>query len=177
MKLRRVGILMLALLLTHSVFPANRKAKAVYCVDSADGKWRLERWRPLINPHSHTVFAEISFLGDEVDEVRLRSFYPDHEVLFEYKFDPTGKLIRLFGSVDMWGSWLAEANLYPESDGTVGKVDAKFYATKDRNRIARPEGSNEYEAELGKVPVYRTIESIPCGSRLKEAEKMNATQE
>jgi hypothetical protein len=77
----------------------------------------------------------------------------------------------------MWGQWLAEADLYPETDGTVGPVKVKYYSSRNRDRIQRPEDSQEYEVELSKVPVYMTIRSLPCASMLKEAEKMNATQE
>jgi hypothetical protein len=175
--LKRVGSLMLALLFTSSVFPAERKAKAVYCVRSSTGEWSLQRWRPLINPRSQMVFAQFSFFGTTLESVRLRRFHPDHEVAFDYSFNDKGKLTGLTGSVDMWGEWTAEANLYPEKDGMIGPVEAKYYSSGKRDRISRPEGSREFEDDLSKVPVYWTIQALPCGSRLQEAEKMNATQE
>jgi hypothetical protein len=123
------------------------------------------------------VFAEISFAANTVESARLRRFYPDHEVVFDYKFDSTGRLTGLLGSVDVWGQWLGEADLYPEADGTVGKVHVKYYRASSRDTIARPEDAEEYTAELSSVPIYRTPESLPCGGSLQEAEKMNATQE
>ena len=177
MNLRRVGTLMLALLFTYPVFPAQRKAKAVYCVRSSSGEWNRQRLRPLINPRAGTVFAQMSFTGSVLETVRLRQFHPDREVAFEYKFDSLGRLTGLLGDVEMWGQWLAEADLYPETDGIVGPVKVKYYSSRNRDRIQRPEDSQEYEVELSKVPVYMTIRSLPCASMLKEAEKMNATQE
>ena len=177
MKLRRVGILMLALLFTSPVFSAAREAKAVYCVRSSSGEWSLQRWRPLINLRSGMVFAQMSFTGPVLEAVRLRRFYPDREVVFEYSFNSLGKLTGLMGSVELWGQWMAEANLYPEKDGTIGPVEAKYYSSRNRDHVARPEDSREYEVELSKAPVYMTIQSLPCGSMLQEAEKMNATQE
>ena len=177
MKLQRVGTLMLALLFTSSVFSAERKTKAVYCVRASHGEWSLQRWRPLINPRSDMVFTQMSFTGAVLDAVRLRRFHPDYEVVFEYRFNSLGKLTGLMGSVELWGQWTAEANLYPEKDGTVGPVEAKYYSPRNRDHVARPEDSREYEAELSKAPVYMTIQSLPCGSMLQEAEKMNATQE
>ncbi len=93
------------------------------------------------------------------------------------KCDSLGRLTSLLSDVEMWGQWLAEADLYPETDGTVGPVKVKYYSSRNRDRIQRPEDSQEYEVELSKVPVYMTIRSLPCASMLKEAEKMNATQE
>jgi hypothetical protein len=180
---RRVGIALLALLLTSSifaveVFAVERKAKAVYCVQSADGEWGLQRYRPLINLRGHTVFAQMSFTGTQLEMVRLRQFHPDYEVAFEYKFNVQGQLIALTGDVEMWGQWLAEADLFPDTEGKVASPHISFYGPKKgRDPIRRPEDSQHYTAELDKVPVYRTIQSVPCGSKLQEAEKMNATQE
>jgi hypothetical protein len=160
------------------LFAAPRKAKAVYCTQAADGGWGLQRFRPLINPEAKTVFAEMSFTGRVLEAVRLREFHPGYEVVFEYGFDPTGKLIALLGSVEAWeDQWIAEANLYPETDGTLGPIHLKYYRSQERQQISRPEDAQRYTGELSKVPIYRTIESVPCGGLLKEAEKMNATQE
>ena len=171
---------LLGLLFFSSSFliAAPRKAKAVYCVQAKDGGWSLQRFRPLINPAAKTVFAEMSFTGPVLEAVRLREFHPGYEVVFEYKFDATGKLNALLGSVEAWeGHWIAEANLYPEADGTLGPAHLKYYRSAERDQISRPEDAQHYTGELSRVPIYRTIESLPCGGLLKEAEKMNATQE
>jgi len=157
---------------------APRKAKAVYCTQATGGGWNLQRFRPLINPEAKTVFAEMSFTGPVLETVRLRQFHPEYEVVFEYKFDAAGKLNALLGSVEAWeGQWIAEANLYPEADGTLGPIHVKYYRSQQRDQISRPEDAQRYTGELSRVPIYRTIESLPCGGLLKEAEKMNATQE
>ena len=120
----------------------------------------------------------MSFTGPVLEAVRLRRFHPGYEVVFEYKFDATGKLNALLGSVEAWeGQWIAEANLYPEADGTLGPIHLKYYRSQQHDQISRPEDAQHYTGELSKVPIYRTIESLPCGGLLKEAEKMNATQE
>jgi hypothetical protein len=53
----------------------------------------------------------------------------------------------------------------------------KYYKSTTRDLISHPDDAEEYAAELSKVPIYRTTESLPCGGSLQEAEKMNATQE
>ena len=123
------------------------------------------------------MFTELSFAGTMLEAARLRRFYPDREVVFDYKFDSAGRLTALLGSVEFWGQWLGEADLTPEAVGTVGNVHVKYYRAASRDRINRPEDAGEYTAELSSVPIYRTIESLPCGGSLHEAEKMNATQE
>ena len=168
---------MVLLLFSSSVFAVKRKTKAVYCTHAMNGAWSLQRFQPLINPRAGTVFAELSFAGTVLEAARLRQFHPDHEVVFDYKFDSAGKLTALLGSVEMWGQWLGEANLYPEADGTVGSFHVKYYRPDSRDLISRPDDAEDYAAELSRVPIYRTIESLPCGGSLQEAEKMNATQE
>ena len=170
----------LLVLLTFSSFglgATKRKTKAVFCARAGNGVWSLQGFEPLINPRVKMVFAEISFAGTSVESARLRRFYPDHEVVFDYKFDSAGRLTSLLGSVDVWGQWLGEADLFPEADGTVGTVHVKYYRASSRDTIARPEDAEDYTAELSSVPIYRTPESLPCGGSLQEAEKMNATQE
>jgi hypothetical protein len=175
--LRGGTFLIVLLMFSSSVFAAKRKIKAVYCTRATNGAWSLQRFEPLINPRAGTVFAELSFAGPVFEAARLRQFHPDHEVVFDYKFDSAGKLTALLGSVEMWGQWLGEANLYPGADGTVGSFHVKYYKSTTRDLISHPDDAEEYAAELSKVPIYRTIESLPCGGSLQEAEKMNATQE
>ena len=160
-----------------SVFAVKRKIRAVYCTHATNGAWSLQRFQPLINPRAGTEFAELSFAGTVLEAARLRQFHPDHEVVFDYKFDSAGKLTALLGSVEMWGQPLGEANLYPEADGAVGSFHVKYYKPDSRDLISHPADAETYAAELSRVPIYRTIESLPCGGSLQEAEKMNATQE
>jgi hypothetical protein len=177
MLLRGGTFVLVLLMFSPSVFAAKRKTKAVYCVQTKSGLWDLQRFQPLINPRAGTVFAELSFAGPVLVDVRLRRFHSDHEVVFEYKFDSAGRLTSLLGSVELWGQWLGEADLYPNADGSVSEFHVKYYHPAERDLISRPENSEEYTAELKSVPIYRSIESLPCGGSLQEAEKMNATQE
>jgi hypothetical protein len=177
MLLRGGTLLFVLLLFSPFAFGAKRKTKAVYCTQAPNGTWSLQRFEPLINPRAGTVFAELSFAGTTLEAVRLRRFHPDYEVVFEYKFDSAGRLTALLGSVELWGQWLGEADLYPESDGKVSDVHVKYYRASSHDLISHPEDAEEYAAELSSVPVYRTIESLPCSGSLHEAEKMNATQE
>src|SRR5271170_1373560 len=137
----RGGTFLLVLLIFSSFgFGAiKRKTKAVYCIRAENGVWSLQRFEPLINLKTKMVFAEISFAGPAVESARLRRFYPDHEVVFDYKFDSAGRLTGLLGSVELWGQWLGEADLYPEADGTVGRVHVKYYRAESRDLISRPE--------------------------------------
>ena len=47
-------------------------AKAVYCTQGVKGEWSLHRFKPLIDVQGGTVFAEMSFEGSVLEEVRLR---------------------------------------------------------------------------------------------------------
>ena len=177
MILRRGAFLIVLLMFSSFVFAAKRKTKAVYCTQAPNGAWSLQKFEPLINPRAGTLFTELSFAGTTLEAARLRRFYPDREVVFDYKFDSTGRLTALLGSVELWGQWLGEADLYPEADGKVSNMHVKYYRASSHDLINRPEEAEGYTAELTSVPVYRTIESLPCSGSLHEAEKMNATQE
>jgi hypothetical protein len=177
MFLRRGTFLFVLLMFSSFGFAAKRKTKAVYCTQAVNGAWTLQRFEPLINPKAGTVFTELSFAGTVLEAARLRRFYPDREVVFDYKFDGEGRLTAVLGSVDLWGQWLGEADLTPGTSGTAGDVRVKYYRAKSRDLINRPDDAETYAAELSRAPIYRTIESLPCGSSLHEAEKMNATQE
>ena len=179
--MNRLGSTVAAVLLMLSSFlfgagPRHR-IKAVYCTQITHGVWHLQGFKPLINPNAATVFAEISFAGKTVEAVRLRQFHTDYEVAFEYKFDASGKLSSLLGNIVMLGRWVSEANLFPDPDGTVRNFRVKYYKAGTEFQIARPQDAEYYTAEFDKVPVYRTIESLPCAGSLEDAEKMNATQE
>jgi hypothetical protein len=174
------GALFAALLILSfdNSLAAPRKVKAVYCVRGLQGDWSLQRFRPLINPGAKTTFAELSFAGPMLESARLRQFHPGYEVAFEYKFDAAGKLIGLLGTLEVWNShWIGEADLYPEPDGTLGTIHVKYYKSGEHLQISRPEDAQSYTGELNRVPIYRTTESLPCGGSLKEAERLNATQE
>ena len=165
-------------------------AKVVYCIQEADGAWNLNPFKPLIQVQGGTVFAEMSFEGSVLEEVRLRRFYVDSELAFDYTFDASGKLTGLRGSVTVksvpppgadpgpgfeLADWLGEADLLPGSDGKIPPHHV-FYS-REKDRIDKPSNADPYIARFDDAPIYRTIQNVPCAAMLKEAEKMNATQE
>ena len=79
----------------------DSNAKVVYCTQQASGDWTLNRFKPLIKVQGGTVFAEMSFQGRVLAEVRLRRFYKDSELAFDYVFDASGRLTGLRGSVQV----------------------------------------------------------------------------
>jgi hypothetical protein len=135
----------------------------------------LQRHKSLIDPQRGTVFAEMSFEGTVLGEVRLRRFYPNSEVAFDYKFDSAGRLNSLQGSVRVFGEWRAEANLFPDEDGKVGSYRVSY--SRGAGRVEKPENAVDYIGRFNEVPIYRTTQAVPCAAMLKEAEKMNATLE
>jgi len=171
-------------------FAKDPNAKAVYCTQGPGGAWSLHRFKPLIRVEGGTVFAEMSFAGNVLEEVRLRSFYSDSELAFDYTFDASGRLTALHGSVQVksvlppgadpglgfeLADWLAEADLSPRSDGTI--PPHHVYYSREKDRIDKPENADKYIGRFEQAPIYSTIQTVPCAAMLKEAEKMNATQE
>jgi hypothetical protein len=154
----------------------KRRPNSLYCTQAKDGSWQSQSFQPLINPQARMAFFEIEFAAKRVDAVRLRRFFPDHDVEFDYKFDLNGKLNSLIGSVAVPRGWVGEADLFPEADGTISNVHVRYYKPGTTDRILDPEDAGRYTAELSKVPIYRTVESLPCAGSLQDAEKMNATQ-
>jgi hypothetical protein len=175
---------------SSTVLAKDTSSKAVYCTQDANGKWSLHRFKPLIQVRGGTVFAEMTFDGSVLEEVRLRRFYKDSELAFNYAFDASGKLIGLRGSVQVksvappgvdpalaveLADWLGEAELTPGSDGKIPPHHVLY--TREKDKIDKPENADVYVGRFDQAPVYRTIQAVPCAAMLKEAEKMNATQE
>ena len=169
---------------------AKDTAKPIYCTQDANHEWSLHRFKPLIQVNGGTVFAEMMFEGSVLEEVRLRRFYKDSELAFDYTFDASGRLADLRGSVQVksvpppgadpsfaveLADWLAEAVLTPGSDGKIPLHHVLY--TREKDKIDKPEGADVYVGRFNEAPVYRTIQAVPCAAMLKEAEKMNATQE
>lgn len=170
-------ILLLFLLSSCALWAREkRRPNSLYCTQSKEGTWHAQSFQPLINVHSRMTFAEIEFAAKQVDVVRLRRFFPGYDVEFDYKFDTDHKLTSLIGSVALPREWVGESNLYPNPDGTVSNIQVKFYRPGTEDRVVRPEDSERYTAELTHVPIYRTVESLPCADSIPAAEKMNATK-
>ena len=187
---RQIGLL-LALAASTTGLAKEPPAKAVYCWQGAKGDWTLHRFKPLIKVEGGTVFAELSFAGSALSEVRLRHFYPDSELAFDYRFDAAGKLAGLRGTVQvksapppgidsaaeplLLADWVGEADLLPGSDGRIPPHHVLY--TRERDRIEKPAEAEKYIARFDDAPVYQTVATVPCAAMLKEAETMNATQE
>jgi hypothetical protein len=173
-----------------TLFAKDTNSKPVYCTQGPSGDWSLHRFKPLIRVEGGTVFAEMSFTGNVLEEVKLRRFFSDSELAFDYSFDASGRLTALHGSVTVksvpppgadpgagfeLADWLGEADLSPRSDGTI--PPHHIYYSREKDRIDKPENADKYIGRFDQAPLYLTIQSVPCAAMLKEAEKMNATQE
>jgi len=175
---------------SSSVLAKDPNAKAVYCTQGAIGEWSLHEFKPLIQVLGGTVFAEMTFKGSVLQEVKLRRFFADSELAFDYTFDASGRLTGLHGTVTVksvpppgaivppgfvLADWLGEADLLPGSDGKI--PPHRVFYSREKDRIEKPYDAEKYVVRFNDAPVYWTIQSVPCAAMLKEAEKMNATQE
>jgi len=165
----------LALSAAPAIVAKQPGVKVVFCVAGAQGRWDLRQFKPLIDPRAETVFAEMSFAGPLLLEFRLRRFYEQSEVAFDYKFDAGGRLNALEGSVTVFGAWVGEANLFPDADGTVPPYHVLY--SRNNQRVPKPDDAADYIARLDEAPIYRTIQHLPCAAMMKEAVRINATQE
>jgi hypothetical protein len=187
---RIVATIGLLALLPPPSFASGPNAKAVYCTQAADGQWSLHRFKPLIQVQGGTVFAEMSFADSVLEEVKLRHFYADSELAFDYTFNASGHLVALHGSITVksvpppgadpgpgfeLADWLGEADLLPRSDGSIPPHHVMY--SREKDRIDKPENADKYVGRFNQAPVYWTIQNVPCAAMLKQAEKMNATQE
>jgi hypothetical protein len=71
--------------------------------------------------------------------------------------------------------WLGEADLLPGADGKIPPHHVLY--SREKDRIDKPENADKYVGRFDQAPIYSTIQNVPCAAMLKEAEKMNATQE
>jgi hypothetical protein len=185
----RLGLCAVALA-ASAVGMAKEPAKAVYCWQGANGNWSLQRFKPLIKVGGGTVFAELTLDGAVLEEVKLRRFYADWQLAFDYTFDATGKLTALHGSVQVkstgptipgeteppvFADWLGEAELTPGADGKIPPHHVLY--TREKDRIEKPDDADKYVGQFDDAPLYMTTKSVPCAAMMKEAETMNATQE
>jgi hypothetical protein len=156
-----------ALAVPSAIFAKERDIRVVFCVPGPQGGWSLQAFKPLIDPPAKTSFAEMSLAGPQLVQVRLRRFSPDSEVMFEYKFDEAGRLNALEGTVKVFGSWEAEANVLPNSDGSVPPYQVLY--RRNNERVQRPENAARYISLLNDPPIYRTAQSAPCALMIQGA--------
>ena len=177
-------------LASSALLAKDPKVKTVYCTQTTNGEWSLLQFRPLINVLGGTVFAEMTLEGGVLQEVKLRRFFADSELAFDYTFDASGRLTALHGTVTVksvpppgavvspgfeLADWLGDADLMPGSDGKIPPHHVLY--SREKDRIEKPDGAEKYVTRFNEAPVYLTIQSVPCAAMLKEAEKINATQE
>jgi hypothetical protein len=187
---RLLSCIALVAMMSATMLAKEPGGKAVYCWQGTKGDWTLQRFKPLIRVGGGTVFAEMSFDGGALTEVRLRRFFADSELAFDYTFDGAGRLAKLKGSVSvrtigptipgeteppLFADWVGEADLLPGSDGKIPPHHVLY--SREKDRIDKPDDADKYIVQFNEAPVYQTIQSVPCAAMLKEAEKMNATQE
>jgi hypothetical protein len=146
-------------------------------VKTAKDDWAVQKYRPLIDLHAGLVVEQVGYEGTRLDQVLMKRYDPAVQVTFDYKFDEAGKLTELHGFVRRWGRWVCEANLYPLAVGDTGPLRVKYRGGMDGTEISDPDDGPRYEGLLKQVAVYRTVNEIPCAGMLKEAERVNATQE
>jgi hypothetical protein len=150
------------------------QVRLMFCVPMSQG-WSIQRFKPLIDPRANTEFAEMSMAGSQLLEFKMRHFSERAETAFDYKFAGDGRLNSIHGSITVFGSWVGEANLMPDSDGSVPEHHVTYRS--NNQQVQRPDDAADYVGVLDKFPIYRTAQAVPCAAMLKEAEKMNATQE
>jgi hypothetical protein len=164
--------------------------RVLFCLQEANGAWSLLQFRPLVEVLGGTVFTEMTFKGSVLQEVKLRRFFADSVLLFDYTFDDVGRLTALHGNVTVksvpppgaivpagfeLSDWLGDADLMPGSDGRIPPHRVSY--SREKDRIDKPYDAEKYVTRFNDAPVYLTIQSVPCAAMTKEAEKMNATQE
>jgi len=175
---------------SSTVLAKDPTPKVVYCLQEANGAWSLLQFRPLIEVLGGTVFTEMTFKGSVLTEVRLRRFFADSELAFDYTFDASGRLTGLHGTVTVrsvpppgaivppgfeLADWLGDADLMPGSDGKIPPHRVLY--SREKDRIDKPYDAEKYVTRFNDAPMYSTIQSVPCAAMLKQAEKVNATQE
>ena len=139
--------------------------------------WTLQSYPPLVDTKNGTIVEQAIYTGTWLQRVLVKKYTSRFELMYEYKFTEDGKLLSLHGKLRRWGRWMAEADLFPDADGTIPKLDVKYRLSENGGIISDPEEGPDYTKVFSTVPVYRTIADVPCADLLREAEKRNATQE
>ena len=139
----------------------------------------LEQHAPLIDTQKGTTYSQAIFTtsdtGPFLQHILLKTYNARTGLTFDYKFNPDGSLVALHGNLVRWNGWYAEADLFPNADGTIPRFQVNYRKTLHGGVIAEPEDGAIYSQIFTQVPVYRAIKDTPCGVQLLEAEKSNAT--
>ncbi len=147
-----------------------------YCIPQG-ATWALQNYAPLVDTRNGTTYVQAAYNGASLQRILVKTYTRRIELVYEYKFGEDGKLMALHGWIDRWGRWFAEADLFPDADGTIPKPDITYRLAQFGGIIQAPEDGPDYTRVFSTVKIYRTIADAPCAVLLKEAEKKNATQE
>jgi hypothetical protein len=161
--------------------PASTSAKPVqdhswFCIPQG-AQWSIQRYAPLVDTHHGSHFVQAVYTASWLSRVRVRTYTDRYELLYEYKFTEDGTLLALHGYLERWGHWFAEADLFPNAEGSIPKPDVNYRKGQNGGIIVDPDDGADFVKIFTTAPVYRTIAEIPCAVLFQEAEKRNATQE
>jgi hypothetical protein len=147
-----------------------------FCIPQGAG-WVVQPYAPLVDTKKGTKIEQAVYNGEILSHVLMKTYNDRYELMYDYHFDETGRLVQLRAYLERWGQWLAEADLYPESSGLIPHPDVHYRLSQFGGIVPDPkDGANETKVFLT-APVYWSVAQVPCAVLLREAEKMNATQE
>ena len=147
-----------------------------FCVREGDA-WVVQSYAPLVDTRNGTVIEQAVYSAGHLTHVVVKNYNQRYELLYDYRFAGDGKLIGLRGYLQKWGSWLAEADLFPSADGLIPKFDVQYRLDTGGGIIPDPKDGPDYTQVFRSVPVYGMETLVPCAALLQQAEKTNATQE
>lgn len=156
--------------------PPNTQDHTRFCI--RNGKdWMVQSYAPLVDTRNGTFIEQAVYSGGLLTHIVVKSYNQRYELLYDYHFNEGGRLIALHAYLQKWGSWLADADLNPNSDGSVPQPDIRYRLDTGGGIITDPKDGSDYTQVFRSVPVYWTEASVPCAALLQQAEKTNATQE
>jgi hypothetical protein len=147
-----------------------------FCVPQGAG-WVVQAYAPLVDTKKGTLVEQAVYTGRQLSHVLMKTYNDRYELMYDYRFDQNGRLIQLRAYLERWGQWLAEADLFPEADGLIPTPDVHYRLSQFGGIVPDPkDGANDTKVFLS-APVYWSAGQVPCAVLLREAEKVNATQE
>jgi hypothetical protein len=147
-----------------------------FCIPQGGG-WVVQPYAPLVDTKKGTKIEQAVYSGSTLTHVLMKDYNDRYELMYDYRFDERGRLVQLRAYLERWGQWLAEADLYPDENGLIPNPDVHYRLSQFGGIVPDPKnGANETKVFLT-APVYWSVSQVPCAVLLREAEKMNATQE
>ncbi len=147
-----------------------------FCIPQGSG-WVVQPYAPLVDTKKGTKVEQAVYTAGTLSHVLMKSYNDRGELMYDYRFDERGHLVGLRAYLERWGQWLAEADLYPDASGLIPMPDVHYRLSQFGGIVPDPkDGANETKVFLT-APVYWSVSQVPCAVLLKEAERVNATQE